>query len=895
MLSLSGSVSAVIPAGWADQDIGSSTGGSANEAGGTWTVTGNGNDIWGTADAFHYVYVPLDGDGQMVARVVDNGTGSNNWTKGGVMIRQDTTPGSPFSFMCITGSSGGGAAFQWRDTQGAGAAWPGDHVSNISPPHWVKLVREGNSFTGYLSTDGVTWEASPPDPHTVNMTGTVLIGLAVTSHAAGEVRTFTFDNVSTELPKVALRPTPADGALHMDTWVNLSWNAGSTAVSHDVYFGESFDDVNDGTGDTFRGNQTTDFYIVGFPGFPFPDGLVPGTTYYWRIDEVEADGTKHKGNVWSFMIPPKSAYSASPSDGARYVDLEPTLTWDPGFGAKLHTVFFGDSFDEVSAAAAGAPSATTKFSPGALEEGKTYYWRVDEFNPPTTVKGDVWSFTTIPNIPIGDPTLVAWYKFEAGEGTKVIDFSGHGNHGDIVDNVLWVPGLFNLGLEFLGDNEGHVEMPPRIVTSGAGSVTMWVSTNLTDDEGMFWYGTETGGDGYGGENEIHVNIDDPGQVDFFIEGSTDVTINGPSIVGAGWTHVAATWDLTGGCKLYINGVEEGSVAHNGTDVALATIRLGRPVATGNGNRYYEGLMDDVRLFNVAITAEQVNEIMTKGEDPLLAGSPNPRNNAVPSVDGVTPLNWSPGENAAQHDVYFGTDRDAVANADVSDTTGVYRGQQSTTSFTPAEPLEWGTGPYYWRIDEISTDGTVSEGNVWSFTVADYLIVDDSESYNDIDPPDAASNRIFDKWIDGFGTTTNGALVGNDLPPYAERSVVHGGGQAMPYSYDTNLKIAEATLTLVSPRDWTSQGVTKLSLWFRGDAANAAERIFVALNGTAVVYHGDPAATQIAGWTEWVIDLQAFAGVNLTNVSTVTMGFGTKGSPAAGGTGQMYFDDIRLVR
>jgi len=72
-------------------------------------------------------------------------------------------------------------------------------------------------------------------------------------------------------------------------------------------------------------------------------------------------------------------------------------------------------------------------------------------------------------------------------------------------------------------------------------------------------------------------------------------------------------------------------------------------------------------------------------------------------------------------------------------------------------------------------------------------------------------------------------------------------------------------------------------------------MFVALNDTAVVYHDDPAVTQANGWTEWVIDLQAFAGVNLADVNTITIGFGTKGSPAAGGSGQMYFDDIRLIR
>ena len=78
----------------------------------------------------------------------------------------------------------------------------------------------------------------------------------------------------------ALGPEPADGALFEDTWANLSWRAGEFAVSHDVYIGDNFDDVNDGAGDTFIGNQPGTFLIVGFPGFAYPDGLVPGTTYY---------------------------------------------------------------------------------------------------------------------------------------------------------------------------------------------------------------------------------------------------------------------------------------------------------------------------------------------------------------------------------------------------------------------------------------------------------------------------------------------------------------------------------------------------------------------------------------------------------------------------------------
>jgi len=84
----------------------------------------------------------------------------------------------------------------------------------------------------------------------------------------------------------AFGPEPADGALHEATWANLLWMPGELAVSHDVYLGDNFDDVNNGAESTFQGNQATASFTIGFPGFAIPDGLVPGTTYYWRIDEV---------------------------------------------------------------------------------------------------------------------------------------------------------------------------------------------------------------------------------------------------------------------------------------------------------------------------------------------------------------------------------------------------------------------------------------------------------------------------------------------------------------------------------------------------------------------------------------------------------------------------------
>ncbi|TKJ34597.1 MAG: hypothetical protein CEE38_17130, partial [Planctomycetes bacterium B3_Pla] len=277
--------------------------------------------------------------------------------------------------------------------------------------------------------------------------------------------------------------------------------------------------------------------------------------------------------------------------------------------------------------------------------------------------------------------------------------------------------------------------------------------------------------------------------------------------------------------------------------------------------------------------------------PGAVGNPQPANAAV-DVPMIATLSWTPADNAASSDLYFGTDADAVKNATTASPEYVGNKALSSENHDPGKLALDAT--YYWRVDAVYADRTV-KGLLWSFATVGFISVDDFEPYNDIDPPDPNSNRIFESWIDGFGTTDNGALIGNDLPPYAEQTIVHGGTQSMIYRYDNANKTSEATMTLVYPRDWTEEGVTKLSLWFRGDSGNSAERMFVAL-GNAVVYHDDPAVTQIGTWTEWVIDLTAFAGVDLTNANSITIGIGTKGSPVAdGGIGTMYFDDIRLIR
>ena len=626
-------------------------------------------------------------------------------------------------------------------------------------------------------------------------------------------------------PVKADDPNPVDGALLDQVWATISWTPGDFAVSHDVYMGTSFDDVNDGLGDTFQTNQAGTFFAAGFTGYPYPDGLVPGTTYYWRIDEVnDADpNSPWKGDTWSFTVPSRKAYEPTPVDGSKYIDTETlTLGWTAGFGSIFHTVYFGDDFDTVANAADGPSQAITTYDPGSLEPDKSYYWRVDEFDG-ITHKGDVWSFKTLPYIPITDPNLVGWWKFDEGSGVTVLDGSGYGNHGTIKGNPQWVLGQDDDALEFDGVDD-YVEVPhaPILTVDNEVTVMAWINTGrYIGPTGDDWQGIMA----KGSPRSYSLYTQVSGALHFSTAGVG--TLSSEQIPLNEWVHVCAM--VIGGThQYYINGEDAGT---SGSGIVLpgaadtATVRIGN---SRGANREFLGMIDDVRLYNKALTQDEVIQAM-RG-DPTLAWGPSPAHRSTPDIDAATQLSWSPGENASEHDVYFGTDKDALENADTSDTSGVYRNRQSGTSYTPPEGVEWAGGPYYWRIDEYNTDGTVSKGQLWSFTVADFILVDDFEDY------DSGDNQIWYAWHDGLGYGTQGtepyfagngtgAAVGDENTiSYTEETIVHPDGlQSMPLSYDNNKlgysRYSETELTLTSPRDWTQQNVANLSLWFRGYPAS----------------------------------------------------------------------------
>ena len=215
-----------LPLPWDHTEIGNvGQAGNATYAGGQYSVSGGGDDIWNNADAFHFAYQPLTGDGSITARVLSL-QNTDPWAKAGVMFRETLANTSTHAYMLV--SFGNGTALQYRDSSGGVSSNIGGPGSPA--PYWVRLVRAGNTFTGFASSDGVNWTSV--GSATIAMNSQINVGLAVTAHNNGSLNNAVFDNVSvtstTGLPPSVTLTSPADGAVFVYP-TNLALSATATA------------------------------------------------------------------------------------------------------------------------------------------------------------------------------------------------------------------------------------------------------------------------------------------------------------------------------------------------------------------------------------------------------------------------------------------------------------------------------------------------------------------------------------------------------------------------------------------------------------------------------------------------------------------------------------------
>ena len=340
-----------------------------------------------------------------ISDIVKEIIGQDEWAEGNALmlfIRDDETNPSAATRSALAADEGAAVAPLLHIagvTEAAGNPSPADGAVDVVQQ---TVLRWSPGLTG-VSRDVYFGTSSNP-PKLGRTTGTSYdVGKLVVSTTyywkideydasgkkhAGAVWSFT------TLIGEATNPYPANNAKAVPINVVLTWTPGATAVSHDGYIGTT-------DPPPFLGNTTENSFDTTEIG-----GLEPGTTYYWRLDAIEAGGTKHIGDVWSFTTITLTAYDPNPADGATGVATDVELSWKPGLDAKLHAVYFGDDLDTVSNAVGAVPMPFMTYKPGPLEQGKTYYWRVDEFNPPTTTTGDIWSFTTVEPEPEPEPEPV---------------------------------------------------------------------------------------------------------------------------------------------------------------------------------------------------------------------------------------------------------------------------------------------------------------------------------------------------------------------------------------------------------------------------------------------------------------------------------------------------------
>jgi len=714
-----------------------------------------------------------------------------------------------------------GNAEIWGATGGTtNTAWA---FNNASEWHHLAVVDSGASMMIYI--DGVLANTGGGGTHATS-TFFFNIGGGGVWDASGnwfdgqidDVRLYSRALTAQELksmipPKVKARnPSPADGATGVMMPL-FTWTPGDLSVFEDVYLGTT----PELTAANLVSNHQSILFKMYYHTVP---PLVPGQKYYWRIDGFDAAGHVFTGDVWSATMMPVAAWAPVPANGAQYQVVDVNLAWTLGQNATKHEVYFGTSKDDVTNGAASVSKGSVNvltLDPGPLANATTYYWRVDEVTSggQKTV-GEVWSFATRPAIAKVN-NLIGWWKLEdEGSGTAV-DYSGWDHDGTLNGNPQWSDGYSGQGLQLDGVDD-YVEIP-SVGISGAASrtITGWAkadSTAIGNWTDVFGF---SGPGGNGGHFDIERR--DYSSYALHIYGYEADLIP----VDLEWHHFAATYDGTNAVR-YADGVSIGSAPV--TLATTSTFRMGKRVDTG---AFFPGIVDDVRLYDKALTLEEIQETM-RG-DPLLAGSPSPGSGLTVNISEAGTLSWSAGETAAKHDVYLGKDKTAVRKADTS--SPEYMGRQAGTSYSTAGVVEFGGGDYFWRIDEVEADGTtIHKGGVWSFTVPDYVLVDDFEGYTNNSP-----NRLFQTWIDGWGFSEDeffpagdpgngsGATVGHDIwtvgTPYTdivETSVVRPDGkQSMPLGYDNSSSPfnSEAVRTWESPQNFTDSGVSVLSLQVYG--------------------------------------------------------------------------------
>ena len=443
--------------------------------------------------------------------------------------------------------------------------------------------------------------------------------------------------------------------------------------------------------------------------------------------------------------------------------------------------------------------------------------------------------------------LIGWWKLDEGFRSSFADSSGYGHDGTMdppnENKVKWaIDGYKGSALQFLTSTAPFTicdaNITPGLLDIAESTFSFWKKTPADYQEwgpALVLIGEQL---------DTDFELNDAGVPLIFSEPDEDAngypgdwsTVSDVILNDDQWHHITVTCSASNQLMVYyLDGEMEAASDPNwNLSDPVLTVRIGGPRSSEERRmwRNYIGTIDEVAVFNHALTAEEVALIYRFGPMPTTkASNPYPSDGRTNITRDVI-LSWDMGTHGDKHDVYFGTDLNDVNEATKSDPRGVLVGESlDSTAFDPLGTglLEFGK-TYYWRVDEINDTEPNSpwKGDLWSFTTANFLLVDDFENYNDTD------NIVYNTWSDYYVNNT-GMTVGYIEPPSIEKDIIHLGKQSMPLQYDNDGTINEGTEiektgTLYyseaerhwdEPQDWTREDIESLTLWFRGHPAQVS--------------------------------------------------------------------------
>jgi len=494
-----------------------------------------------------------------------------------------------------------------------------------------------------------------------------------------------------------------------------------------------------------NGTNFTDIYHPAVNAQTYTDasGLLPNTTYYYRLKAVNASGSSSYSPVVSIKTPqiptaPVAASAPTPSDGYQYVELvqgKTTLKWTGTNTTTTYSVYFGTGPASLVKLTDLPYTAQPSFQLTGLVDFTTYYWRIDATNAKGTTEGPVWSFRTSKNFPLG---LVGHWAFdETGEGTQVIDSSIYENHGilglDDDDQSIRVPGKVKGGIDFATamTNMYVVSVPHQdhlFLDKGSFSLSFWMKAPaalLPQDNNTSSYLlckgsiTRNGTTGATGKRfdiefknkQIRFAIDDDN--DAGGGGKDELQADGIPFFTNQWVHVVVIRDTASKrLRLYMNGnfVKEQAVTKalsgigEASDLVVGNIGELEFLSNANAPAPYKGMLDELKVFNYSLNANQVLELFHTSPLPLQPYAASPSNGSfLEGFGNEITLAWKGGLKTTQYKLYTGSSPAALSYvADVSLADASY----TLNNLAPQTT-------YYWRVDAVGPAGTTT-GEVWTY-------------------------------------------------------------------------------------------------------------------------------------------------------------------------------------